>query len=247
MNLLPKGNPIQPRILLLIAAIVVCFSVISRSQDDKAPEDLHTQSSTNSKPTWRSIRPTDMLNIKKQRIPLVNFDQYEALVKEVKEIRKNKLLSFDEFQQFAKEPNTVILDTRSKQNYDKIHIEGALHLPFTEFTESNLRKLIPNVNTRILIYCNNNFYGNDTSLISKVARPINPVQKIATQAGIKSYLYFGLMLALNTPTYINLTGYGYTNIYELNEHVSVTDERIKWGGQAAIYEEYVTGDMKKKY
>ena len=38
------------------------------------------------------------------------------------------------------------------------------------------------------------------------------------------------MLALNIPTYINLYGYGYRNIYELDELVNINDKRIKFEG-----------------
>jgi hypothetical protein len=38
------------------------------------------------------------------------------------------------------------------------------------------------------------------------------------------------MLALNIPTYINLYGYGYRNVYELHELVRVTDPRIEFEG-----------------
>ncbi|HMU95988.1 MAG TPA: rhodanese-like domain-containing protein, partial [Elusimicrobiota bacterium] len=37
-------------------------------------------------------------------------------------------------------------------------------------------------------------------------------------------------LALNIPTYINLYGYGYRNVYELNELVDVKDPRIEFEG-----------------
>ena len=38
------------------------------------------------------------------------------------------------------------------------------------------------------------------------------------------------MLALNIPTYINLYGYGYRNVYELNELVGVRDPRVEFEG-----------------
>ena len=38
------------------------------------------------------------------------------------------------------------------------------------------------------------------------------------------------MMALNIPTYVNLYGYGYQNVYELDELVKVTDPRIKFEG-----------------
>ena len=37
-------------------------------------------------------------------------------------------------------------------------------------------------------------------------------------------------MALNIPTYINLYGYGYKNVYELDELVNVGDPRIKFEG-----------------
>jgi len=39
-----------------------------------------------------------------------------------------------------------------------------------------------------------------------------------------------IMMALNIPTYINLYGYGYRNVYELNELVNVNDPRIAFEG-----------------
>ena len=38
------------------------------------------------------------------------------------------------------------------------------------------------------------------------------------------------MMALNIPTYVNLHGYGYRNVYELHELVKVTDPRIAFEG-----------------
>ena len=38
------------------------------------------------------------------------------------------------------------------------------------------------------------------------------------------------MMALNVPTYINLYGYGYRNVYELDELVDVNDPRVEFEG-----------------
>jgi hypothetical protein len=44
-----------------------------------------------------------------------------------------------------------------------------------------------------------------------------------------------LTLALNIPTYINLYGYGYQNVYELNELVATFfDKRIEFEGTAVV-------------
>ncbi|HCJ80276.1 MAG TPA: rhodanese-like domain-containing protein, partial [Erythrobacter sp.] len=37
---------------------------------------------------------------------------------------------------------------------------GAIHLNFSDFTDDKLAKIIPSRDTRILIYCNNNFTDN---------------------------------------------------------------------------------------
>ena len=57
-----------------------------------------------------------------------------------------------------------------------------------------------------------------------VAEPrVTPATQFAAQAK-------PLMMALNIPTYINLYGYGYRNVYELHELVKVTDPRIEFEG-----------------
>jgi len=101
-------------------------------------------------------------------------------------------------------------------------------LGFTDFTQDNLAKVIPSFETKILIYCNNNFDGNQTDFASKVAMPrAKPANAVATQFATQAK---PLMMALNIPTYINLYGYGYRNVYELHELVKVTDPRIEFEG-----------------
>lgn len=155
---------------------------------------------------------------------LVDYDDFKRLVTEVEKHRSERLVSLDTFLKMSKEKNVVILDTRSDVRFDRKHIKGAIHVSFTDFTEDNLRKLIPDPNTKILIYCNNNFDGDQIDFTSKVAR---------TNVTLETELLVHrkpLMLALNIPTYINLFGYGYRNVYELDELVNVTDRRIVFEG-----------------
>jgi hypothetical protein len=162
---------------------------------------------------------------------LVDFDAYEKLSKEVKKHRKDRLVSVDEFLQMSKEMGTVILDTRSQKMYDGKHIKGAIHLDFTDFTADNLSLLIPNNTTRILIYCNNNFDSEPVYFVTKSVRLKKPNNLQSTSAP--------LTLALNIPTYINLYGYGYKNVYELNELVNTSfDKRIVFEGYAVRRHQY---------
>jgi hypothetical protein len=124
----------------------------------------------------------------------------------------------------SKENNVVILDSRSDFRFNRKHLKGAIHLDFTDYTQENLRTLIPDTNTRILIYCNNNFDGDKVDFPSKMALHST---KIETQILSNRK---PIMLALNIPTYINLYGYGYKNIYELDELVNINDKRITFEG-----------------
>jgi rhodanese-related sulfurtransferase len=159
----------------------------------------------------------------------VSFDDFKSLVAEVEEHRAKRLVDLDTFLAMSKEHGTIILDTRSDFRFERLHLKGAKHLSFTDFTQANLASVIPGFQTRILIYCNNNFEGNQTDLASKVALPALPARNNSLNSQIASQAK-PIMMALNIPTYINLYGYGYRDVYELDELVSVHDSRIGFEG-----------------
>ncbi|SHG55002.1 rhodanese-like domain-containing protein [Pedobacter caeni] len=169
-------------------------------------------------------------NTKKKSTPksypkaLASYSDFKNLVTEIEKHRARNLLDLNAFLKMSKEKNVVILDSRSDYRYNRIHLKGAIHLDFTDFTQENLWKLIPDPQTKILIYCNNNFSGDQTDFASKMSKPMNKIESqiLSNRKPI--------MLALNIPTYINLYGYGYKNVYELDELVSVNDKRIKFEG-----------------
>lgn len=152
---------------------------------------------------------------------LVDYDAFAKLVVEVKSHREQRLLTIESFNKMSMEKGVIILDTRSKEMYDAKHIKGAINLNFSDFTQANLERIIPSPETIILIYCNNNIDDDEKYFMTKSFTPRN---------------YFkdekALTLALNIPTYINLYGYGYRNIYELGELISFFDGRIKFEGSA---------------
>lgn len=153
----------------------------------------------------------------------VDYDAYENLVKEVKEYRKERLVDFTRFMLMSNEKGVIILDTRSDSMYQRKHIKGAIHLNFSDFTQENLKKLIPDPDTKILIYCNNNFEGDEINFTTKAVIP-EVIKK-----DVKP-----ITLALNIPTYINLYGYGYRNVYELSELIFSFDKRILYEGTSVM-------------
>lgn len=81
-----------------------------------------------------------------------------------------------------------------------------MNLPFNEFTDAKLAAVLGEDATRpVYIYCNNNFRDNVAPVRTKRAP-----------------------LALNIPTFINLHGYGYSNVWELADVVGIADPGIEW-------------------
>ena len=158
----------------------------------------------------------------------VSYEDFKELVAQVEPHRSERILSLDQFLQMSKQPNVIVLDTRSAFRYERIHIQGAKHLSFTDFTQANLAGVIPTPESTVLIYCNNNFDGNQIDFASKSA-PARPSSNRSLGSQVASQEK-PVQLALNVPTYINLYGYGYQNVYELGELVKVTDPRIQFEG-----------------
>lgn len=147
----------------------------------------------------------------------VNFDTYLELANEVKTYRQKRLINWKTFQEYAKEANTIILDTRSSEMYKRKHIKGAINLNFSDFTPYNLARIFLNKDIRILIYCNNNI-DKEEDFPAKSYKP-EPIVHKGKQKRSNTILP-EVTLALNVPTFINLYGYGYENVYELSELLS---------------------------
>ena len=140
----------------------------------------------------------------------INYSGFRDLAGEVEAYRADRLVSLADFQRMAREPNTIVLDARSADAYADGHIEGAINLPFTDFTDQSLRESLRDSNTRILIYCNNNFSNNAAPVMLKRVE-----------------------LALNIQTFINLYGYGYRDIYELGDVIDFNDPAVNWISDAS--------------
>ena len=114
----------------------------------------------------------------------------------------------------AQDPATIVFDARSDAKFQLLHVKGAKHLSLPDITADELAKLIPSKQTRILIYCNNNFVNGGAPTTVRIT-PDNPTGKLV---GLKAALAFpgnGAIASLNISTYIALYGYGYKNVYEL--------------------------------
>jgi len=135
--------------------------------------------------------------------PSIDMKGYLADANEAAIYREGRRVPEGEFIRMAVEPGTIILDARSREKYDELHIRGAVNLSFSDIAIESLRHTIPDRNTRILIYCNNNFINAIGPFPSKFARA-----------------------SLNLSTFIALYSYGYRNVYELGPLIDIRKTRI---------------------
>ena len=136
--------------------------------------------------------------------PKIDYNEFLKNAKDAEAHRSQRRLSEQEFIDKTKKKGVFILDARSKDKFDLLHIKGAMNLPFSDIATEPLNRLFPNKETTILIYCNNNFKGNEVAFVSK-------------RAGA----------SLNISTYISLYTYGYRNIYELGPLLDVKNTKLE--------------------
>ena len=140
----------------------------------------------------------------------VDAEGYRKLLDQAFTLRQKRILNLNDFLRMARENNVVLLDTRSESAYKRLHLKGAVHLSFSAFTDASLAKVIPDKNTKILIYCNNNFLNNKPPIMTKRVE-----------------------VALNHQTFANLYAYGYKNVYEMGSLVDIKDQRFELAGSDA--------------
>ena len=136
--------------------------------------------------------------------PQIDYAGFVELTGSLGPVREAHRLGRDEFLRRAAADGALLLDTRSARAFRAGHIDGAVNLPFSDFTEETLLEVIgADPNRPIFIYCNNNFIDDAPPVMTKMAP-----------------------LALNIPTFINLHGYGYTNVWELAGVMPTSD--VPW-------------------
>ena len=138
--------------------------------------------------------------------PQIDYPGFAAITGDLARVRQTHRLAWSEFARRAQAEGALLLDARSADAFARGHLKGAVNLPFTDFTDEALRQVIgDNPNRPIYIYCNNNFRDHRAPVALKAAP-----------------------LALNIPTFINLHGYGYSNIWELADVIGTTDAGVEW-------------------
>lgn len=138
--------------------------------------------------------------------PQIDYAGFARLVDQLGPVREAHRLPWVDFAKAARGKGALLLDARSASAFARGHLRGAVNLPFTDFTAEALQALIgDNPNRPIYIYCNNNFRDHRAPVALKAA-----------------------VTALNVPTFVNLHGYGYTNVWELADVIGTADAGVEW-------------------
>jgi len=137
--------------------------------------------------------------------PNIDMQGYLKAAADAASYRESRRLTEDEFIAMSHEPGAIILDARSKEKYDTLHIKDAVNLSFPDITVESLKRVLPDQDARILIYCNNNFVGEQNAFPTKMA-----------------------VASLNISTYIALYSYGYRNVYELGPLLDINKSRLEF-------------------
>jgi hypothetical protein len=141
--------------------------------------------------------------------PAIDMAGYLRVSQEAALHREARRVTEAEFIRMAREPGTVVLDARSREKYDELHVKGAIHLSFPDIAIESLKRVLPDTSVRILIYCNNNFENAEGPFPKKL-----------------------MTASLNLSTYIALYNYGYRNVYELGPLIDIRKTRIEFEGSA---------------
>jgi len=137
--------------------------------------------------------------------PAIDMEGFLRVSARAAKHRESRRISQEEFARMSREPETIVLDARSKDKYDQLHVRGAINLSFPDMAIESLRKTIPDKKSRILIYCNNNFLNAEGPFPSKLPSA-----------------------SLNLSTYIALYNYGYRNVYELGDTLDINQSKLEF-------------------
>ncbi len=125
----------------------------------------------------------------------------------VGKLREAHRVSEEDFVAMSQELDTIVFDARSDAKYQLLHVKGAKHVSLPDITEAELAKVIPSKDTRVLIYCNNNFENEPAAFPTKAVRA-----------------------SLNLYTFNVLYTYGYTNVFELGPLLDIKKSRLDFKG-----------------
>ncbi len=161
--------------------------------------------------------------------PAIDMAGYLRVAQEAAQHRAKRRLTEEEFLHMSREPGTIVLDARSREKYDLLHVRGAINLSFPDIDVESLQRTLPDKSARILIYCNNNFLVRGAEVSPDAAAAVRRAAGGQPGPALNAAAAFPLKCktaSLNLSTYIALYTYGYRNVYELGPQLDPTKTKL---------------------
>lgn len=98
----------------------------------------------------------------------VSFDEYKHGIQKID--WKAHEISFEQFKKESQNSGVVILDLRSEPEYQEGHFKGA-RLMGADIKEEKLKQLVPNKQSKIIVYCTNTFFPSRRISLNNVCLP----------------------------------------------------------------------------
>ena len=75
--------------------------------------------------------------------PAIDMQGFLTVSREAADARESRRISEADFIRMSREPGTIVLDARSREKFDELHIKGATHLSFPDIAVDSLHATIP--------------------------------------------------------------------------------------------------------
>ena len=81
-------------------------------------------------------------------------------------LHQQRLVDLDTFVEMIGDENTVLIDVRNAWEYQCAHVEGAVNMSVADMTEAAMAEIVPDRDTRIVIYCSDSLFFMPTRRIA---------------------------------------------------------------------------------
>src|SRR4029453_13496473 len=75
--------------------------------------------------------------------PAIDMQGYLRLSNEAARYREKHRRWGEQFNRMGREPGTIVLDARSREKYDELHVKGAVNLSFPDIAIESLNRALP--------------------------------------------------------------------------------------------------------
>ena len=135
-----------------LAALMAAPLWLAAASPSPLPEDRPLADPRDTNPPVKPATPQDYARF----VASFNYKKHTATLRE--------------FRKWRGEKDVVVADLRTREEFDRGHVAGAVHLG-SDITQERLAAILPSTKSRLLLYCTNSFYPTRRIALTDVALP----------------------------------------------------------------------------